>query len=515
MDRQNMDRSIDADRKATLSGRTEALISAGRVMAARPLLAALRRADADDPALDILQARLLSREGRVAEAIDHLDDAVARHADDVALLLCRSELLLGVGEVNRAAGDAAAAVIADRRDPRAKAALGIVLLRMERFEEALRCIAEAVADAPDHPGFRLALAEAQERTHDPDGAARTLEEAIARWPAALAPRTAAIMLAMRQHALPRVVALAEAACRDGVADATVFGLLGHARSSLGEHDAAAEAYAEALKLAPEDATVRHLVAASGARPTDGRAPAAYVEKLFDGCADQFESHLVSLKYRIPGLLRAALLRHRPCLADPGLADPGVTDPGVTGPGPADLGDVLDLGCGTGFMGVVLSDLKIRRLVGVDLSARMLAIAAAKGIYAELRHGDIAAASATGDDTWDIVVAADVLTYFGALDTVFAAIRQRLRHGGLLLFSLEALQAPPADASAERCLEAGPEVDANWRLHRQGRFSHRAGYVRDALRDAGFVAREMESDTLRLEGGIPVDGLIVVAELPLA
>ena len=42
-----------------------------------------------------------------------------------------------------------------------------------------------------------------------------------------------------------------------------------------------------------------------------------------------------------------------------------------------LGPVLDLGCGTGLVAVVLSDLSVGPLVGVDVSSRMLAQAAAK------------------------------------------------------------------------------------------------------------------------------------------
>ena len=63
-------------------------------------------------------------------------------------------------------------------------------------------------------------------------------------------RTAAIMVAMRTRDFTGAADIAEAARRDGVADAQVFGLKGHALSSLGRHGEATAAYAEALKLAP-------------------------------------------------------------------------------------------------------------------------------------------------------------------------------------------------------------------------------------------------------------------------
>ena len=119
-------------------------------------------------------------------------------------------------------------------------------------------------------------------------------------------RTAAIMVAMRRREFDRAAELAEAARRDGVADASVFGLRGHALSSLGRHEEANLAYAEALKLAPEDPYVRHLVVAAGLLPQASRAPTLYLETVFDGYATRFESHLIGLQYRVPGLLRAAL-----------------------------------------------------------------------------------------------------------------------------------------------------------------------------------------------------------------
>ena len=106
---------------------------------------------------------------------------------------------------------------------------------------------------------------------------------------------------MRQRDFDGALCLAEQAYSDGIVDACLLGLKGHALSSLGRHAEASDAYAESLKFGPDDAYVRHLVAASGKLPADMRAHIDYVRTVFDGYADRFDEHLISLGYRVPGL----------------------------------------------------------------------------------------------------------------------------------------------------------------------------------------------------------------------
>ena len=63
---------------------------------------------------------------------------------------------------------------------------------------------------------------------------------------------------MREQAFTTAIMLAEDARRAGIADASVFGLLGQALSEIGDDDAARAAYGEALKLSPEDVSFRYL-----------------------------------------------------------------------------------------------------------------------------------------------------------------------------------------------------------------------------------------------------------------
>lgn len=348
----------------------------------------------------------------------------------------------------------------------------------------MACLREAVAEAPARAAYRRALAAAQEQAGDADAAMATLAEGIRLAAGDVQLRTAAIMVAMRQRAFAAAADLAEAARRDGVADACVFGLRGHALSSIGRHAEAGEAYAEALKLAPEDPYVRHLVAAAGMLPQAARAPAAYLEAVFDGYAARFETHLIGLGYRVPGLVRAAVLAHVPLPADGNR-----------------LGPVLDLGCGTGLVGVVLSDLPLGPLVGVDISAGMLAEARAKGLYDTLLQEDLETTLARTDRDWPLVIAADVFCYFGELDGVLAQVRARLRPGGVLIFTAETL---PADEPTA----------AGWRLGRQGRYAHHIDYLRASAAGAGLAIRAIAAESLRREAGAPVPGAVVVLERTL-
>ncbi len=464
---------------AHLGRRIREMTAAGRVHAARPLLGALRRMAPASAELSDMEARLLLREGRIPEALAELDAGLARDNGSVVLRISRADARMQAHDVAGAAADAADAVILAPDNAQAKAVLGAILLEMNRPDDARPCLREAVAAEPRNGAFVRAYAIALERTGDAAAASAVLDAGIGHVPGDVGLRTAAIMVAMRQRDFNRAAGLAEAARCDGVADACVFGLRGHALSSLGRHDEAGSAYAEALKLAPEDPYVRHLVIAAGLLPEASRAPGAYLETVFDGYAERFEAHLISLHYRVPGLLRAALLEHCPALAHGAAAGP-----------------LLDLGCGTGLLAVVLSDLNVGPLTGVDLSERMLGEARGKALYDTLVHADLEAFLAQDATAWPLVLAADVFCYFGVLDGALAAVHARLQPGGMLMFTLE---------------ETDPGDDRPWRLGRQGRFAHGMAYVRDAAARAGFAIRAARREVLRSEAGADVTGMLFVLE----
>ena len=473
---------VTADAEA-LTARVAALIDAGRTGAARPLLGALRRI-APSPAIAGLAATLAMREGRLDLAQAELDGAISAAPEDAALRKQRADLRRQLGDITGAAADAADAVLLSPKDAAAKALLGVLLLELGQAGNAAACLAEAVASEPTNPLFRQGLAAAQEALGLVEFAFQTLTAGITLAPASTDLRNEAALLALRRRDFAAAVQLAEDARHDGVADAACFGLKGHALASLGRQAEAADAYREALKLDPGNGYVRHLVAGSGMLPGAKRAPAEFLRRLFDDYADRFESQLVALGYRIPGAIRRVVGDH----------------PAIAGGGT--LGPALDLGCGTGLVGLALLDLPVTPLVGVDVASGMLRHAAAKGLYAELHEADVLRFLADDSRQWRIALAGDVLCYFGVLHEVLAAVHARLAPGGWFVLSLEELLADRDGVTPG---------NGDWALQRQGRYAHSIGYVTTTALACGFTIRALERQTIRLEANAPVAGMLAVLE----
>ncbi|MDG4873823.1 methyltransferase domain-containing protein [Mesorhizobium sp. WSM4935] len=247
--------------------------------------------------------------------------------------------------------------------------------------------------------------------------------------------------------------------------------LGEMQEAAGLPDQAAQAWAMALHLEPADRLGAALkLELIGKASAAAAPPSAFVETLFDHYADSFEDSLVKkLGYGLPDFLERAIgkARHgRFRLA-------------------------LDLGCGTGLMGERLRPF-VDRLEGYDISAGMLKKAKAKGIYDRLAKADLQHFTHTGDRA-DLVVAADVFIYLGALDRIIGAVANILAEDGIFAFSLETL--------------AG---GGDFALLPSRRYAHSEAYARRLLGANGFAVLSLQSLVIRHDRGDPVQGLAIVA-----
>jgi predicted TPR repeat methyltransferase len=158
--------------------------------------------------------------------------------------------------------------------------------------------------------------------------------------------------------------------------------------------------------------------------------------------------------------------------------------------------LLDLGCGTGFVAVALSDLPFAVMRGVDASPAMLALAHSKWLYADLQEADLMERLSHDTERYDVITAADVLCYFGDLTPVFVGVRQRLLDGGLFIATVETIDVDDPDR--------GP-----WRLGPDARYQHADSHVRNAAAAAGLRALESTPTTLRFQADQPMPGLLLV------
>jgi predicted TPR repeat methyltransferase len=258
--------------------------------------------------------------------------------------------------------------------------------------------------------------------------------------------------------------------------APAYALLGRAQAALGHKEAAAEALREALALDPEDELgVGVDLAQLGALQGGEALSDGYVRALFDQYADSFDEHLtVALAYRGPQVLLREI----------------ETACGRLGRPPR-FRLALDLGCGTGLMARALEG-RARRVEGVDLSPKMVAVAARTGLYAALAIGDIAdemdrrpGASA------DLVLAADVLVYVGDLFPLFRAAQRVLEADGLFAFTVQAGQGHGFVLG----------VDA--------RYAHSEEYLRTVADDSGFALVSLAKVSTRQERGLDVPGFAIL------
>jgi predicted TPR repeat methyltransferase len=251
---------------------------------------------------------------------------------------------------------------------------------------------------------------------------------------------------------------------------------------LGEKENARTHFEEALRLQPENKTAMHMLRALQGIPSNEGAPFEYTRALFDQYAYTYDEHVKNkLQYHVPFLLRQAMTPFVSKEDNPWT--------------------VLDLGCGTGLCAPLFADIA-DKLIGVDLSPNMIQVAKQQGGYYKLHVMDIATYLKHHQTEFELIIAADVFVYFGALEEIFALVFKALKPSAFFTFSIERLEDAEATAHPEQSI---------FQLRDTGRYAHHLEYIHELCQQIGFTIQVEKPEVLRYQEDRPVLGNIFVLQ----
>ncbi|MFT4059441.1 MAG: tetratricopeptide repeat protein [Legionella sp.] len=229
---------------------------------------------------------------------------------------------------------------------------------------------------------------------------------------------------------------------------------------------------QALAANPKDKVSAHMLHALEGE-SKAQASPEYAQNLFNNYALYYDQHMQgTLHYHIPQHIARVI--HQ-------LKLPINTQS-------------LDLGCGTGLTGIVLREMS-KHLVGVDIAAKMLTQAKEKEIYDELVEAELNEFFKKNHKKYDLIVAADVLPYFGDLNTLFTAISQHLNPQGYFIFTTEISDKD------------------SWVLQTSARFSHNPHYIHTISEQNHLQQLHQEKVPARIQNQHPLEVMLYVLQNP--
>ena len=341
-----------------------------------------------------------------------------------------------------------------------------------KTEDAAKLIAAVVKAEPEHLGAVTLMASMAMQTGAPELAIYCYSRAVA-----LSPKSHELLYALGNAFIAAkqpagAVTALKRALTLRASDPATFRALGQAQLDMGNHSDALKSFRKTLSILPYDKFAGHFVTALSGEGT--KQATNYVADLFDSYADTFDAHLAgALDYRVPQLVRDLIADRAP------------------------LGTVLDLGCGTGLVGVEIKDMTTA-IDGIDIAPLMTRKTIERGIYRHVRTGDTVELLGTDPDLagpYDLVTAGDVFVYVGLLETTFAAVAKVLAPSGFFAFSVEA------------------GTDDGVTLRSTGRFSHSSSYIQALAEAHGFTTLVVRDVTLRQEHNQPIAGTLYLMTSP--
>jgi predicted TPR repeat methyltransferase len=435
---------IDPD---AVAGRIVALLAEHRPNAVKPLLAALEKLAPRHEKLPPLRADYWCEMRDIPQALAVLQEAIGETPANAALWLRQAELLFAQSRMAEAAQSAAQAVLLAPKSHAAKSRLGLALMRLGQFDQAMPCLTESFSANPADVEAALALAALS-----PTRAIEFLNRAIA-----YTPRTAVLRNALARRYLSsgqsgQALQTALLAAGDGIADAQTHCLLAFAQMQESRWDEAAAAAARAQSLAPGSPWAARLLAALGGRDRGRVGP-------FTDDAPNTERLLIEGGSIAPGAFRAL-----------------IAEQAITGP-------VLDLFCGPGLNAIAAQDLA-GPWTGIDPNPQLIARCGELGIYANLQQADPLEMPIAAE--CPLILLNEALAYLASPQAFLAAIRGSLAPDGL------ALAAIPTGRPG---------------LGGHGLFTHPEAEIARYAAAAGLAYDAPRTGILRHLEGLPIHGVI--------
>lgn len=411
--------------------------------------------------------------GQLQEAAKALNDVRKRHGGDARIYLLGSRLAERAGNAEGALQSAELAKKAAPGWPVATMELAMLLLRQRKPAEALKQAQHAMTLAPDDfHVVRRAVGTAIQAGDLPSTVA-WLRKAVA-----LRPHESMLRALLAKQLIPageieESLALYEELVQEQPWDTEILAGRARAALKLGKTEQAQRDAEALLRLEPGNASHQYLLAlARGEQPKT--QPEEDIKALFDGFAETFDVTLWrGLEYRVPQKAAEILLKAHPDRKF----------------------NVLDLGCGTGLVGVCLGRLD-GFIIGVDLSEEMIRKAMQHNVYARFHNVNVLdALRDTPSDHYEAITCCDVLVYVGDLSEAIPNALRILKPGGHFVFSCE----------------AAAEDEDDMVLRSSNRFAHKGSAVQRWCEEAGFESVHIEHlPQLRSEGGQPLPGFLVTA-----
>lgn len=337
--------------------------------------------------------------------------------------------------------------------------LGLVFYEQTAYESSRDCFARAAKYNGNDPDILFNLALSQKKCSDINGALNTYLQALEHDPGNIdcLYNLAGCYRDIREN--HKAIETYLQVLKYSPEHHSATNNLAYMYHLVGDITNAERFYRKVLKLDPEHEAAQHMLASLCGTQAE-TTPESYIKDVFNNYSEHYEKSLViELEYSVPKKLRGHVeqLQKRKTMYRRG----------------------IDLGCGTGLSGEAFVDV-VTTFDGIDLSEKMIALAAQKGLYSSLYTGSILKHLKDASDCYDFFLAADVFTYMGELQEVFSIIKKRSLSNVLFCFSTE---TTPLEG---------------YQLQPTGRFAHSPDYIKDLASSTGWIVLNTVSTALRKE-----------------